>query len=89
MSIAALVLGICSLVIPTFGFLLAITGLVLGIIGKKKAQEVGAPTSMATAGIICAAIAVGWGIISTILCFTVCTSTGLFAQLFNALDYYW
>ena len=58
MSVAAMVLGILGMVIgwiPGLNWLglpCAIVALVLGIIGRKKAKEVGAPTCMATAGVV-------------------------------------
>jgi len=58
MSVAAMVLGIIAMVIgwiPGVGWLglpCAIVALILGIIGRKKAKEVGAPTGMATAGVV-------------------------------------
>ena len=54
MSIASLVLGICGLIAwynPLFGYPIAIVGIILGIIGKKKGGK-----RMAIAGIICSAI---------------------------------
>jgi hypothetical protein len=68
MSIASMVLGICGLVIPFFGTATAIVGLILGIIGKKKSQEVGAPYGMATAGIVCSIIGLACSILVIVLC---------------------
>ena len=45
-----------------------IAGLILGIVGKKCAGEVGAPTGMAIAGIIMSIIALAFALISTIAC---------------------
>jgi len=67
MSIASLVLGIIALidtplVIVTLGCMslfvipVAIVGLILGIIGKKKLKAAGAPFGMATAGIVMSTI---------------------------------
>jgi len=58
MSIASLVLGIVALVGSVticgsvFAIPVALVGLVLGIIGKKKLQTVGMPFGKATAGIV-------------------------------------
>jgi len=68
MSIAAMVLGICSLVVPYAGVATAIVGLILGIMGKKKAVEVGAPTGMATAGIVLSIIGLAGAILVVIAC---------------------
>jgi len=61
-----MVLGILS--IMGFGAFTAIVGLIIGIIGRKKAQEFGAPTQMATAGIIMSVIA----IVLTVVIVTAC-----------------
>jgi hypothetical protein len=60
-------LGICGLV-PWVGFGTALVGLILGIIGRKKAAEVGAPTGMATAGIVMSIIGLA-GAVLVIVCF--------------------
>ena len=69
LSIISMILGICGL-IPFGGIASAIVGLILGIIGKKKNSEVGAPTGMATAGIIMSIIGLAFSIIFTIVCLT-------------------
>ena len=61
MSIASMVLGIISLVLFWFIYLsvpLALIGIILGAISKKKLSEVGAPSGMATAGITTSIIAI-------------------------------
>jgi len=63
-----MVLGICSLCIPYAGVATAIVGLVLGIMGRNKALDVGAPTGMATAGIVCSIVGLGGAILTVILC---------------------
>jgi len=63
-----LVLGICSLVIPYVGVATAIVGLILGIMGKKKAMEVGAPSGMATAGIVMSIIGLAVAVLTVFLC---------------------
>ena len=68
MSIAAMVLGICSLVIPYAGVAIAIVGLILGVLGKKKCTEASTPSGMAQAGIVMSIIALAWSILLVILC---------------------
>jgi len=91
MSIASLVLGICTLTISWFfglGIGSAIVGLVLGIIGKKKAQEVGAPTGMATAGIIMCVIGIVLSILIIIACFIwIGTVLGAMDSVFETWNY--
>lgn len=74
MSIAALVLGICSLVIPYAGIATAIVGLILGVIGKRKANEVGASTGMATAGIVMSIIALVGAVLMTVCFIAICNA---------------
>ena len=72
-SMAAMILGIASLTVAAalgFGFITAIIGLILGIIGRKKSSAAGAPTGMATAGIILSAIAIVLNIAVVIACFS-------------------
>ncbi len=68
MGVAALILGIISLVIAVFfsylgwlGALLGLLGIVLGAMGRKNAKEVGISTGVATGGLACS-------IIGTVLC---------------------
>jgi hypothetical protein len=72
LNIASMVLGIISLVLMFWaggiGVIPAIIGLVLGVVGKDKSREVGAPTGMATAGIVCSIVALVTNIAVTILC---------------------
>ncbi len=65
MSIASLVLGICGIVgccLPILGYPVAITGLVLGIIGKNKGAK-----NLAIAGIIVSSVTLGLTLINSIL----------------------
>lgn len=77
MSIAALVLGIVAIVggfiipIPFIDLACAIVALILGVLGRKKAKEVGAPSGIATAGLVLSIIALAWTIIATIICLCV------------------
>jgi len=82
MSIAAMVLGICSLVVPYAGVATAIVGLILGVMGKKKAVEVGAPTGMATAGIVMSIIGLAGAVLTVILCISCLGALG-------SVGYYW
>jgi len=68
-----MILGIASLTIAAamgLGFITAIVGLIMGIIGRKKSLQGGAPTGMATAGIILSAIAIVLNIAVVIACFS-------------------
>ena len=77
-SITGLVLGIVSAVIAWWGIYLSIVALVCGIVGiilavkgKKMAKEAGAPTGLATAGLVLSIIGTvlaGIGFISCGLC---------------------
>ena len=80
MSIAGMVLGIVGLVFTFFGLGIfigipaSIVGLVLAIMGRNKAMAVGAPTAMATAGLVTSIVALGISILGTIICLAVCSS---------------
>jgi hypothetical protein len=70
-----MVLGIVSLAFlwlatAVFPTILAIVGLVLGVVGKKKLAEAGAPTGPATAGIVMCIIAIAVTILAWVLCLT-------------------
>ncbi|GHU40620.1 hypothetical protein FACS1894111_01550 [Clostridia bacterium] len=67
-SIASLVLGICALVVPYGGIVLAIVGLVLGASAKKDAATVGQTNGMATAGLVLSIIALAWAVLLVVLC---------------------
>jgi uncharacterized YccA/Bax inhibitor family protein len=62
-----MVLGILALVIPYAGFVLAIIGLALGVDGKKKCIAAGAPSGMATAGVVMSIIALAWSVACLII----------------------
>lgn len=62
LSVAGLVLGICAVVIGfianmAVGIVCGIIGIVLSVMGRKKATLAGAPTGMATAGLVLSIIA--------------------------------
>ena len=77
-SVAGLVLGIVSAVIAWWGIYLSIVALVCGIVGiilaikgKKMAKEAGAPTGLATAGLVLSIIGTvlaGIGFVACGLC---------------------
>ena len=69
MAIASMVLGIVSLVIPFFGTVTAIVGLILGALSMKKLKESGASTGMAVAGIVCSIIALAISVICIFACY--------------------
>jgi hypothetical protein len=74
MAIASLVLGIIALVftfIPVIGNMapiLAIIGIVLGVMGKKQLAMTGQPSGTATAGLVLSVIALVISLIFTIIC---------------------
>jgi hypothetical protein len=77
-SIASLCCGIVAIVTATWGvgIVIAIVGLVLGVLAKKKLDDEGAPSGMATAGIFCSGIALVI-CISCIACtIYLCTTAG-------------
>lgn len=70
MGITGMVLGIVSLALFCIWYLAipcAIVGIILSGIAAKKAKEVGMKNGMATAGIVCASIALGITILFVIL----------------------
>lgn len=79
-SIAALICGIVGIiggwipVVQYFTLVIAILGIVFGVIGKKKSKEAGEATGLATAGLVL-------GIIGTALCLimVICTICALAA----------
>ena len=71
LAIAAMILGIVSLALFCLWYLAipcGIVGLVLGAIAHNKAKAVGMKSGMATAGIVCSAIALGIALL-----FIICT----------------
>ena len=81
LSVASLVLGICGLVVPYVGFLCALIGLILGVVGKNKSKSIGEPTGMATAGIVLSII----GLVGAVLLMVLCG--GLLASLASTASY--
>jgi len=76
LSIAALVLGICGLVVPYGGFATSIVGLILGIQGKKKSEAVGIQSGIAKAGIVLSIIGIAISIVWIVLCVGVLSIAG-------------
>ena len=75
MAIAALVIGIISIVLSFFGMgiygaILGIVGVVLGVLGKKDPERKG----MATAGMVCSIVGIVLGLIFWIACLGVASS---------------
>ena len=72
-SIIALILGICSSALFLSFFMLiyspitAITGLVLGIIGKKQCNKANTPSKMAVVGIVLNVVVLVLCVIATII----------------------
>jgi hypothetical protein len=73
-GVAALVLGIIGTLIALFpfafpvGMALALVGLILGIVGRKKAVEAGQPTGTATAGLVLGVVGLVIGLGMATLC---------------------
>ena len=67
MAIASMVCGIVAIPLSWVyvGTLVAIVGLVLGILSSKKLKEQGAPAGMALAGIICSCVGLAIAILVT------------------------
>ena len=73
-------LGILSILAPilcgVFALPVGIAGIVCGYIGRNQARERGLPTSMATAGLICAIIGTVLSILFAILVGAIIISSG-------------
>lgn len=77
LSVAGLVLGICAAVFAWWGTIAyaalacGIVGIICSVKGKKAAKAAGAPTGLATAGIVLAIIGTvlaGIGVVACTLC---------------------
>ena len=88
-AIAGMVLGICSLVIPYAGTVLAIVGLVLSVLAKNILQAAGQPFGMATAGIVMSIIAIAWSIVLIIICVTCFAAVGAGIGALEGMDIVW
>lgn len=63
-AVAALVLGLCSVVIPLAGLVLAPFAIVFGVIGRRRAKRGAGQGGLATAGLTLGAIGlVVWGLL--------------------------
>lgn len=83
MAVAALVLGIVSIVfcfIPGLNFIapiLGIIGIILAVVSKKQLKESNEPTGMATGGLITSIIGTVLGSILYLACAACATGTGV------------
>jgi hypothetical protein len=77
--VAGLVLGIISILAPilcgVFALPIGIAGIICSYIGRNQARERGLPTSMATAGLICAIIGTVLSVLLAILIGTLVITT--------------
>jgi len=87
-GIASLILGIVALVFTWFSIyaqsiaiILSIVGIVLAISAKKESQAAGAPSGMATGGLVCSIIALSLSSIMFIACSAcvACTACAAFS----------
>jgi len=86
-----MVLGIITLVVGSylwFGLATAIIGLILGINGKKKAREAGAPTGTATAGIVMSIIGLILSIVFVISCIACLAYLDSYDYYVNPWEFY-
>ena len=78
-SVAALVLGILSIILAWFylinisALVFGVVGIVLAVIGRKKSVAVGASTGMGTAGLVTSIIGLSIAAIGFISC-TICVA---------------
>jgi hypothetical protein len=78
-AVAGLVLGIISILAPilcgVFALPIGIAGIICSYIGRNQARERGLPTSMATAGLICAIVGTVLSVLLAILIGTLIITT--------------
>jgi len=67
------------------GLITAIIGLILGISGRRKAVEAGAPTDLATAGIVLSIISLAISVLTLLICISCIAAGGIAA--FEAYNY--
>ncbi len=81
MAVAALVLGILSLVVPYGGPVLGVLAIIFGVLGKKQTPD---KKGMATAGFVMGIIGVAWGVVLIIIMVSCCgaavAASGLLTQ---------
>ena len=92
LCIAGLVLGICALVIGLLfngwvGLICGIVGIVLSAMGRGKAKLAGAPTGMATAGLVCSIIATA--IIAVVVIAALICVSAVESAVEDAFNYYY
>jgi uncharacterized membrane protein len=69
-AVAGFVVGLIGLLaswVFVAGLIICIVGLVLSIIGRRQANERGAPTGLATAGLVCSIVGLVIAVIITVL----------------------
>ena len=79
MGVAAMVLGIISLVIFCFAYIslpCSILGVVLGAVSRSKAQKANMKNGMANAGVVCSCIALGLWLLLIVLALAGLASLG-------------
>ncbi|MGI8461896.1 MAG: hypothetical protein ACR2OC_09730 [Solirubrobacterales bacterium] len=70
MAVAGFVVGLIGLLsswVFIFGLVVCIVGLILSFVGRKQAIERGAPTGLATAGLVCSIVGLVIALIITVL----------------------
>ena len=92
LSVAGLVLGICSVVVGLIingwvGLICGIIGIVLSVMGRNKAKAAGAPTGMGTAGLVLSII--GTAIIAVVVISAIICVSAAEAALGDALNAYY
>ncbi|MDR2670562.1 MAG: DUF4190 domain-containing protein, partial [Oscillospiraceae bacterium] len=82
MGVASLVLGIIALVLTWIPWVnivaiaMSVIGLILAITARKKNAAVGAPSGVATGGLICSIIALALSVLSFVTCTLCLTAIG-------------
>ena len=96
LGIAGMVLGIVSLVLWCYvyiGIPCAIVGVILSIIGMKKAKDVGMKNGMAVAGLVCSIIALAILVIIMIIGLMAASAVGgaisELEDIASSYDYYY
>lgn len=85
MGIAGMVLGIVSLALFCIWYLAlpcGITGIILSALAVNKAKAAGIKNGMATAGVICSAIALGLAVLFILLAVIGIASAASFGDLY-------
>jgi len=66
LGVAALILGILSILIPFGGIVFGIVGIPLGAVGRRKSSMVGMPSGMAVGGIVTSVIGIITWLLTTV-----------------------